>query len=201
LPVEALRLNADAAALLRRLGLSRIGQIMNAPRAPFAARAGQQAMLRLDQALGRTREALIPRRPPPPVYAMRQLMEPVIALSAVLTVAETLCGDLCAMLEARSAGARLLRLSLFGVDGRAREVVLGLTQPERSAPAIMRLLRERLRAAAECPARPSGRDRDHRRVRSKQRPCAGGTDCPRRQQRSRVCARGAHAARAPADQP
>jgi len=149
LPVEALRLNADAAALLRRLGLNRIGQIMHAPRAPFAARAGQQAMLRLDQALGRTREALIPRRPPPPVYAMRQLMEPVIALSAVLTVAETLCGDLCAMLEARSAGARLLRLSLFGVDGRAREVVLGLTQPERSAPAIMRLLRERLRAAAE----------------------------------------------------
>jgi protein ImuB len=149
LPVEALRLSDGAAALLRRLGLRRIGQIMNAPRAPFAARAGQQAMLRLDQALGRAREALIPRRPPPPVYAMRRLMEPVIALDGVLTVVETLCGDLAISLEKRAAGARLLRLSLFGLDNRAREVVLGLNQPERSAKAMMRLLRERLNIAAE----------------------------------------------------
>ncbi|MFN0024402.1 MAG: Y-family DNA polymerase [Parvularculaceae bacterium] len=149
LPVEALRLNAGSAALLRRLGLKRIGQIIDSPRAPFVARAGQQAMLRLDQALGRTREALIPRRPPPPLFAMRRLIEPVISLDAVLTVAQALCADLGAMLEKRAAGARLLRLVLYGVDGRAREIALGLTRPERSAPAMMRLLRERLRAGAE----------------------------------------------------
>lgn len=149
LPVEALRLTEASSALLRRLGLRRIGQVMTAPRAPFAARAGQHAMLRLDQALARTREALIPRRPAPPVYAMRRLLEPVVALDAVLTVTETLCGDLAAALEKRSAGARLLRLSLYGVDGRAREVTLGLTQAERSAPAMLRLLRERLKHAAE----------------------------------------------------
>ncbi len=149
LPVEALRLNDAAAALLRRFGLKRIGQVMTAPRAPFAARAGQHAMLRLDQAMGRVREALIPRRPAPPVYAMRRLMEPVVAIEAVLTVTETLCGDLAAALEKRSAGARLLRLSLYGVDGRAREVTLGLSRAERSGPAMLRLLRERLNAAAE----------------------------------------------------
>jgi protein ImuB len=149
LPVEALRLNGASAALLRRLGLKRIGQVMTAPRAPFAARAGQHAMLRLDQALGRTREALIPRRRPPPVYAMRRLIEPVIAVDAVLTVMETLCRDLAIALEKRAAGARLLRLSLYSVDGRAREVTLGLTQAERAAPAMLRLLRERLNAAAE----------------------------------------------------
>ncbi len=149
LPVEALRLNEASAALLRRLGLKRIGQIMTSPRAPFAARAGQPAMLRLDQALGRAREALIPRRPPPPVHAMRRLMEPVIALDGALTVVEALCGDLAFALEKRAAGARLLRLSLHGVDGRARETSFGLTQPERSADVMIRLLRERLTAAAE----------------------------------------------------
>ncbi len=149
LPVEALRLSEAASALLRRLGLRRIGQIINAPRAPFAARAGQQAILRLDQALGRAREALIPRRPAPPVYAMRRLMEPVVAFEGVLTVVDALCGDLAAALEKRAAGARLLRLSLFGLDNRAREIVLGLTRPERSAKAMMRLLRERINAAAE----------------------------------------------------
>lgn len=149
LPVEALRLNEASAALLRRFGLKRIGQVMTAPRAPFAARAGQHAMLRLDQALARTHEALIPRRPAPPVYVMRRLLEPVVAIEAVLTVTETLCGDLATELEKRAAGARLLRLSLYGVDGRARAVTLGLTQAERSGPAMLRLLRERLNAAAE----------------------------------------------------
>ncbi len=149
LPVEALRLNEAASALLRRLGLRRIGQVMTAPRAPFAARAGQQAMLRLDQALGRAREALIPRRPAPPVYAMRRLMEPVSALDALMTVTEALCGDLGVELEKRAAGARLLRLTFYGVDARAREIILGFSQPERAPKAMLRLLKERIDKAAE----------------------------------------------------
>ena len=49
LPVEALRLDPDAAALLRRLGLKNVGQLLRAPRSSFTARAGERAMLRLDQ--------------------------------------------------------------------------------------------------------------------------------------------------------
>lgn len=149
LPVEALRLNAASAALLKRLGLKTIGQVMTAPRAPFAARAGEHAMRRLDQALGRAREALIPRRPAPPVYAMRRLMEPVIAMEALMTVTEALCDDLAIALESRAAGARLLRLTFYGVDARARDVILGLSQPERAPKAILRLLKERIDKAAE----------------------------------------------------
>ncbi len=144
LPVEALRLNAASAALLKRLGLKTIGQVMTAPRAPFAARAGEHAMRRLDQALGRTREALIPRRPPPPLYAMRRLMEPVTALEALITVTASLCDDLGIELEQRAAGARLLRLTFYGVDARARAVILGLSQPERAPKAMLRLLKERI---------------------------------------------------------
>src|SRR5690606_1653982 len=55
LPVDALRLDPNAAALLRRLGLKTIGQILHAPRSSFTARAGENAMLRLDQAVGRSR--------------------------------------------------------------------------------------------------------------------------------------------------
>jgi protein ImuB len=149
LAVEALRLNAASAALLKRLGLKTIGQVMTAPRAPFAARAGEHAMRRLDQALGRAREALIPRRPAPPVYAMRRLMEPVIAIEALMTVTEALCADLAAELEKRAAGTRLLRLTFYGVDARAREIILGLSQPERSANTMLRLLKERIDKAAE----------------------------------------------------
>jgi protein ImuB len=149
LPVAALRLAPDAAALLKRLGLRRIGQIMDAPRQPFAARAGQQAMLRLDQALGRARAALSPRRPPPPVYALRRLAAPILSLEAVLKVAEALSEDLCAKLETRGMGGLKLRLLLYGVDGRTRAIEIGLARPERDAASMLRLMRERLNAAGE----------------------------------------------------
>ena len=149
LPIAALRLTTAAAALLRRLGLTTIGQIAHAPRAPFAARAGQHAMQRLDQALGRTREALMPRRPPPPVFAVRRLVEPIVTLDAVLIVVEALCADLATKLDRNGAGARLLRLSLFGLDGKMRGIELGLSKPERDPKPMARLLRERLNVTPE----------------------------------------------------
>jgi protein ImuB len=149
LPVAALRLADDAAALLKRLGLKTIGQILDAPRQPFAARIGRPALRRLDQALGRACEVLTPHRPPPAVFALRPLAEPITTMDAVLTVTEILCGDLCAQLAARGFGARLLRLSLFGVDGRTRSLGLGLSRPGSDAAVMLRLLRERLHTAPE----------------------------------------------------
>lgn len=149
LPVAALRLPPEAQALLMRFGLNRIGQIADAPRAPFAARAGQSVMRRLDLACGRAREALTPRRPPPPVMAFRRLVEPITTLEAILVVAGALCDDILAQCDLKGVGVRRLCLRLFGVDGRTRSVSLGLSQPERIARPIMRLLSDRLARAAE----------------------------------------------------
>ncbi len=149
LPIAALRLMPEASALLRRLGLKTIGQIINAPRQPFAARAGQNAMLRLDQVLGRAPEALTPRRPPPPLFALRRLVEPILTMEAILIVAEALCTDLCAQLDARGSGARLLQFILFGVDNRVRTVQLGLSRAECDPVIMLRLLRERLGVSPE----------------------------------------------------
>ncbi len=148
LPVAALRLAPEAIALLKRLGVKTIGQIAHAPRAPFAARAGKLAMLRLDQAFGRAVEALTPLRPAPPIFALRRLAEPIITLDAVLIAVNALCEDLCANLDRNGVGARLLRLSLFGVDGGVRALDVRLTQPERLALPMVRLLRERLSVTA-----------------------------------------------------
>lgn len=149
LPVEALRLAPDAAALLKRLGLKAIGQIENAPRAAFTARAGQNAMLRLDQTFGRASEALSPRRPPPPLYAVRKLLEPITTLDALTVVVGDLCADLCAELDLKGAGARRLLLSAFGVDGKVRRVELKLSRPERAPHIMLRLFKEKTQREAE----------------------------------------------------
>lgn len=144
LPVGSLRLEAASSALLGRLGLETVGQIIAAPRKPFAARVGQDAMLRLDQALGRAREALTPHRPPPEQFALRRLVEPILGMEAVMTVAESLTGELCGRLREEGKGARRFRLQLFGVDNRTREVELGLGRPESEPKIVLRLLGERL---------------------------------------------------------
>jgi len=149
LPIEALRLDEDAAALLRRLGLKTISQLIAAPRAAFTARAGQKAMLRLDQALGRAPEALSPRRPPPPVSALRRFLEPLFSVENILIAAQDLCADVVAMLERRGGGARACALHLYGLDGRDRVIEIGTSRPQRDGKTLLRLLREKLSIAAE----------------------------------------------------
>lgn len=149
LPIEALRLDAEAAFLLRRLGLRTIGQLYDAPRSCFTARAGVRAMLRLDQALGRASEALSPRRPPPPVFALRRLLEPLFSVETILVATQDLCADVVVQLERRGVGMRRVVLHLFGVDGRDRMIDVSFSRPERDAKAVMRLLREKLFSAAE----------------------------------------------------
>lgn len=149
LPIEALRLEEASAALLRRLGLKTVEHVLAAPRAAFSARAGEAAMRRLDQALGRAPEALTPRRPPPPVFAVRRFLEPLFAIDAVLIAVEALCGDVVAKLEVNGAGARRAALHLFGVDGRDRTIEIGASRPERRIEILLRLFREKLGVIGE----------------------------------------------------
>lgn len=149
LPIEALRLNPDAAALMRRLGLKTVRHIAGAPRASFTARAGEHAMMRLDQALGRAREALTPRRPAPPVFALRRFLEPIFAADAVLQVARDLCGDVVEKLDVRNAGVLRAELVLFGVDGRDRVIGVNVSKPLREVKPLMRLFREKLNIVGE----------------------------------------------------
>jgi protein ImuB len=144
LPVTALRLEDSAITLMKRLGLETIGQIMNGPRKPFTARAGRHAMMRLDQAFGRTREALTPHRPPPEQFALRRLVEPITSMEAVMTVAESLTEELCSRLRQDGKGALIFRLHLFGVDNRTRAVELGLSRAESDPGIVLRLLGERI---------------------------------------------------------
>jgi protein ImuB len=149
LPIEALRLEEAPASLLRRLGLKTIGQLFSAPRSAFTARAGEQAMLRLDQALGRAPEALSPRRPAPPVFALRRFLEPLFSVETILIATQALCEDAVQRLDVRGAGVRRACLHLFGVDGRDCTIEIGVSRPERDIKNLMRLFREKLDRVAE----------------------------------------------------
>lgn len=146
LPVEALRLDAGTCVTLRRLGFKTIGGIMEKPRAPFAARFAAELLLRLDQALGRSDEPLVPVAPPPLYHGLHYWLDPVTHRQAIIARIERVMGTLVPLLTRDGVGARCLTLRLYGVDGTVRSLAIGLTQPSRDPVHVARLFDLKLEA-------------------------------------------------------
>jgi protein ImuB len=138
--VKALRLSADSSSALQHLGFKRIGMLIDAPRAPFAARFEKELLLRLDQALGLKPEALHYISPPPTHHAQRSFIDPIFSQEAVIRTAARLVERLTPALVRDGVGIRAFRLDLYRVDGDVRQLEIGLAAPTRDPAHIARLL-------------------------------------------------------------
>ena len=149
LPLAALRLPAETVAALARLGLKCIGDILDLPRAPLAARFGADLLRKLDRALGRESEPLNPLLPIAPYVAEKSFHEPIMREEDVLATVERLAARLKTALTARGDGARRLELALFRTDGAVKRVAAGTSRPVRDPQAIRALFVERLAALGD----------------------------------------------------
>lgn len=139
LPVSALRVEAEMAEGLTRLGLRRIADLASMPRAPLARRFGPELLHRLDQALG-TQAEPIAAEPDPPHFGVRMtLPEPIGLITDVIAALDRLLDRLCAQLAAAQTGARKVRLELQRVDSSAAIVEVGLARPMRDPSRISAL--------------------------------------------------------------
>lgn len=166
LPIGALRLAPATRKTLRRLGFKRIGALIDAPRAPFAARFEAELLRRLDQALGRVPEPLVFLAPPPVYRKIIHLIEPVFTQDAIVALAKRLMRGIIFSLRRDGVGARQLRLTLYRVDGEVFGLDLGLAMPTRDFEHVARLIAlklERLGSQEPMPSRGkpmrSGKDR------------------------------------------
>jgi len=148
MPIEALRLSGETRTALRRLGFKTVGALIDKPRAPFAARFAAELLRRLDQALGRVDEPLVPVVAPPVYHSLQYLLDPVVTQEAVVARARRLMQNLVHVLVRDDVGARALRLCLYRVDGAVETIAIGLTAPTRSAAHVARLLDLKLAALA-----------------------------------------------------
>ena len=149
LPLAALRLDPEIVSAMDRVGLKRIGQIADAPRAPLAARFGKALLRRLDQATGRDEEAIDPRRPPPAFIAERRFAEPIAREEDVAATLSSLAASLAASLERHGEGARRLEYVLFRVDGLVTRIAVGAARPIRAPGLILALFREKFAALGD----------------------------------------------------
>ncbi len=143
LPLAALRLDPETVGTMDRLGLKRIGQLIDAIRTPLANRFEPVLFRRLDQALGREEEAISPRRPVPALIAERRFAEPVSQAEEIAATLASLAKSLARHLEARGEGARAFELSLFRTDGTLARIDVGTSRPIREPQLVLDLFREK----------------------------------------------------------
>src|SRR5205807_10059552 len=101
LPLAALRIAPEIQEALVQVGLKRVADVIDRPRAPLAARFGENFIRRIDQALGREEEPITPRLPVPACVAERRFAEPILLEADVLGTIELLAQELAHILERR----------------------------------------------------------------------------------------------------
>jgi protein ImuB len=169
LPVEALQLSGDLVLTLRRLGLRRIGQLYDLPRASLErrfrgeengrrlpakknakresrrhARWAEALVLRLDQTLGNASEPAAGLTEPALSRVQKCYAEPLVSHAGILAALEELAIVLCAELGARLTGARRIRFVIFRSDGDIAQCEVRTSRPVASAGHIVDLFRLRL---------------------------------------------------------
>ncbi|MEM0936824.1 MAG: DNA polymerase Y family protein [Pseudomonadota bacterium] len=144
LPVGALRLSEEVSAQLARLGLRRVEDLANQPRAGLARRFGQELVLRLDQALGMVPEPVSPAAAPPRFAVRLTLPEPIGLEEDVSAGLDRLLPALCARLSDKGQGARRVRLHVERTDRTWKSVEIGLARPTADPERLRPLLRMKL---------------------------------------------------------
>lgn len=149
LPCQGLRLSAEVTGLLRRFGLTRIGQLYEIDRRALARRFrakhhSDAVLLRLDQALGMRHEPIMPLTPPPLFSAPLPCPEPIISTPALLIGLERLANDLCAQLKAQNKGGQAFTFHGFRGNGEHDAVPLTTARACADANHLVYLFRDRI---------------------------------------------------------
>ncbi|MFN3845664.1 MAG: DNA polymerase Y family protein [Paracoccaceae bacterium] len=140
MPLAALRLSPETVEGLARLGLRRVQDIIDMPRAALARRFGTEVLRRLDQALGFEPEPVNPAATPP-LFAVRlSFPDPIGLREDVAAGVDRLLPPLCAKLQAAGQGARRVRLEAHRSDGQISQVEVSLARatpdPDRIRPLL-----------------------------------------------------------------
>lgn len=128
LPVAALRIDADAAATCRRLGLDRIAALLPLPSGAIARRFGTAGLTRLRQALGTHPEPLAPLPFRPAFTARMGFAEPIADTGDVKAALELLTARLCTRLAREKLGCRRLVFTVHRVDGSSQSIAAGTSE-------------------------------------------------------------------------
>ena len=149
LPVAALRVEAETHLALRRAGLKTIGDLADRPRAPLAARFGEELPELLTRLLGEQDARITPRRKLPAIWTEARFAEPLARSEQAIEVIADLAAEAAETMSRRDVGGRRFEASLFRTDGHVAHLAIDTGLPTRDVAMLVRLFRERIDSLAD----------------------------------------------------
>ncbi len=139
LPPAALRLEPEVLERLQKLGFRTIGPLLSMPAPTLRRRFGTTLLTRLDQALGKLHETLVPIVPPVPYTERLPCLEPVRTKVAIEIAIEKLLAALCLRLQAEGKGLRKAVLKCIRIDGRTVQAGITTNRGSHSVSHLFKL--------------------------------------------------------------
>jgi len=145
LPPAALRLEMPVLLLLQKLGLHQVSSFAAMPRSALRRRFGPALLNRLDQAVGREEEMILPIEVIPPYQERLPCLEPILTATGIEIALQRLLEALCKRLQQEGKGFRTAVLKAYRVDGKVEEVSIGTNRASHNEVHLFRLFEDKLR--------------------------------------------------------
>jgi len=139
LPPAALRLDPILLERLKKLGFYKVGAFINFSRSALRRRFGQALLQRLDQAIGREFETIIPLQPAVPYEERLPCLEPIRTAVGIEIALQRLLEGLCKRLEQEGKGMRTAILKCYRVDGKMVQIAIGTNHASRHIKHLFKL--------------------------------------------------------------
>jgi protein ImuB len=146
LPPSALRLEPEVTDRLYKLGLRKISQFINIPRAALRRRFGHHTILRIDQALGNEEETILPIIPIEPFRERLPCLEPIVTLTGITIALQRMLNAQRLTLNAKGMGVRKLVFSAYRVDGKVEKVEIGTNRATANPEHLFKLFEEKIQS-------------------------------------------------------
>jgi protein ImuB len=143
-PLSKSRLPAQAMDALPRMGVRRLGQLLNMPRDGLQRRFGAELLQGMDCLVGDRPAGLDLYMPPDAIDWNIELSHEVENIAALIFPLKRMTGDLAAYLSGRDGGVQRFFLKLEHRDLAATEVPISMLSPERQGDVLFEAARGRL---------------------------------------------------------
>lgn len=139
LPPAALRIDNESVERLEKLGLRQIGQFINMPRTALRRRFGEKILERLDQALGKKEEMVIPVIAIELYHERLPCMEPISTEKGIAIALEKLLEKLCKRFRKEEKGLRTAVFKCYRVDNKVESISIGTNRPSSNVQHLFKL--------------------------------------------------------------
>ena len=139
LPVTALRLNGETVAVLQKLGLRHIKDIITIPHTSLRRRFGPALLQRLKQAIGEEDEGIVPVYPIELYSERLPCIEPIKTRVGIEIALQHLLTNLCSRLCKEGKGLRKAFFRAYRMDGGTSGIEINTNQPSQNIEHLFHL--------------------------------------------------------------